>query len=80
MLRSLTFSIVYIFGGVKIVQQNNKSVPNYLNDLWCLNVLDKIWKKIELQGAPAPRYRHEALISKSQMYIVGGQTNSERFA
>ena len=61
-------SSILIYGGVD-------KDGRYFNDMWTYNIMDKVWKKININGEiPKARQGHSALlIDNDQMLIFGGK-------
>jgi N-acetylneuraminic acid mutarotase len=60
--------IIYIFGGYDF---------NYLGGLFSFNTFTNIWREIKTEICPCNRSGHSSVILDGNIYIYGGDTNSE---
>ena len=63
---------VVVFGG----QEISEGVRENSNDIFVLNMPEKVWSRPKIKGRkPSPRYEHAACIYREVMYLYGGLLN-----
>jgi hypothetical protein len=73
-----SLSSIYIWGGAKVGKSG--TTPEFPNEVTKLNLLDKKYSQLTVTGVPPPgRYKHQTIVYKDALLILGGTTNANRY-